>query len=136
MRQRKNNKIVLRSGNGRQNAPKRKFGRNKDKFVNRPSRPRNPRNRKPKKQRKSSGALMVVVIIALIAFVIGAGIGVSLSFNDGNDNQPHFENVTEEMTNNVNGTEVVFDKEVDGVDYNENGSSSQLNAKYLKANED
>lgn len=136
MRRKKDNKRVLRSGNGRQNTSKRKFGRNKNKFNTRPASPRNPRNRRPKKQRKSSGTLMFIVIIALVAFVIGAGIGVSLSFDDGNDGQPHYENVTKEMTKNVNQSEVVFDKEVDGIDYNENTSSSQLNTQYLKTYED
>jgi hypothetical protein len=78
---------------------------------------------------------MFLVIIALVAFVIGAGIGVSLSFDDGSDDQPHFENVTEEMTKNVNNSSVVFDKEVDDIDYNENGSS-QLNTQYLKTYEE
>ena len=77
---------------------------------------------------------MFIVILALVAFVIGAGIGVSLSFDDSTE-QPHVENVTEEMTKNVNNSSVVFDMEVDGIDYNENGSS-QLNAQYLKSNEE
>ena len=78
---------------------------------------------------------MFLVILALVAFVIGAGMGVSLSFDDGDDGQPHFENVTEEMTKNVNGSKVVdYDKEVDGIDYNENGSS-QLNTQYIQSNE-
>jgi hypothetical protein len=134
MRRKKDDKRVLRSGNGRQNTSKRKFGRSRNKFNNRQSMPRNPRNRRPKKQRKSSGTLMFLVIIALVAFVIGAGIGVSLSFDDGSD-KPHFENVTEEMTKNVNNSSVVYDMEVDDIDYNENGSS-QLNSQYLKSNEE
>lgn len=71
---------------------------------------------------------MVVVIIALISFVIGAGIGVSLSFeNDSADEGPHFENVTKEMTSNLNDTEdVYYDKTTDAVDYNAN-DTSQLN---------
>lgn len=73
---------------------------------------------------------MLLVILALVAFVIGAGMGVSLSFDDGSDDQPHFENVTKEMTKNVNNTTVTFDKEVDGIDYNEN-ETSQLDMDYL-----
>ncbi|MBR4448117.1 MAG: hypothetical protein IKS50_06810 [Methanobrevibacter sp.] len=65
------------------------------------------------------------MIIALIAFVIGAGIGVSLSLSDGSDDGPHYENVTKEMTSNVNQTDDVylFDADVDRVDYNENTST-------------
>lgn len=92
------------------------------------------RQRKPKQPRKSSGTLMFIVIIALVAFVIGAGIGVSLSFDDGNDGQPHFENVTEEMTKNITANEVIYDKEVDGIDYNENGSSL-IDTQYIQENE-
>ena len=134
MRRRKDDKRVLRSGNGRQNTSKRKFGRGKNKFNNRPSRPMKQRQRKPKQPRKSSGTLMFIVIIALVAFVIGAGMGVSLSFDDGNDGQPHFENVTEEMTKNITANEVIYDKEVDGIDYNENGSSL-IDTQYIKENE-
>jgi hypothetical protein len=73
---------------------------------------------------------MIFMIVALIAFVIGAGIGVSLSFDDGNDDQPQFENVTKEMTTGLNDTEqVYFDKEVDDVDFNEN-VTSQLDVQY------
>ena len=128
MRRKKDDKRVLRSGNGRQNTSKRKFRRSRNKFNNRPPRHQN------QTYRKSSGALMFIVILALVAFVIGAGIGVSLSFDDSSE-QPHVENVTEEMTKNVNNSSVVFDMEVDGIDYNENGSS-QLNAQYLKSNEE
>ncbi|WP_462315257.1 hypothetical protein [Methanobrevibacter sp.] len=136
MRRKKDDKRVLRSGNGRQNTSKRKFRRNKNKFNSRPPLPRNQRNRMPKTPRRSSGALMFIVILALVAFVIGAGMGVSLSFDDGSGGgQDHFENVTEEMTKNVNNSSVVFDIETDGIDYNENGSS-QLNSQYLKSNEE
>ena len=73
---------------------------------------------------------MFIVIIALVAFVIGAGMGVSLSFDDGNDGQPHFENVTEEMTKDVNQSKVIqYDKDIDNVDYNEN-TSSQITTDY------
>lgn len=77
---------------------------------------------------------MFIVILALVAFVIGAGIGVSLSFDNGDDSQPHFENVTKEMTENVTPNEVTFDKEVDGKDFNENGTS-QLDMQYIQSKE-
>lgn len=73
---------------------------------------------------------MLIMIIALIAFVIGAGIGVSLSFDDGTDEGPKFVNVTNEMTSNLNETEEVsFEKNVDDVDYNEN-VTSQYNLEF------
>jgi hypothetical protein len=134
MRRRKDDKRVLRSGNGRQNTSNRKFGRNKSKFVNRPSAPRKQRQRKPKHPRKSSGTLMFIVILALVAFVIGAGIGVSLSFDNDDSSQPHYENVTKEMTENVSANEVTFDKAEDGKDYNENGTS-QLDMQYIQSKE-
>ena len=134
MRRRKDDKRVLRSGNGRQNTSKKKFGRNKSKFINRPSGPRKQRQRKPKQPRKSSGTLMFIVILALVAFVIGAGIGVSLSFDNGDDGQPHYENVTKEMTENVSANEVTYDKAVDGKDFNEN-VTSQLDMQYIQSKE-
>ena len=135
MRRKRDDKRVLRSGNGRQNTSKRKIRRgNNNHFNNRPVMSRGPVNRQ-KKQRKSSKTLMVIMIVALIAFVVGAGIGVSLSLgNNGNDdNQPHFENVTKEMTTGLNETEpVYFEKNVDDVDFNEN-QTSQLDVQYKYA---
>ena len=138
MRRKKDDKRVLRSGNGRQNATKRKIRRgNVNKLKNRPVMHRNPHTGRARKERKSSKAVMAVMIIALIAFVIGAGIGVSLSFDNGGDDEgPHYENVTKEMTSNLNDTEdIYFDKNVDGIDYNEN-STSQLNVNYSNNNND
>lgn len=63
------------------------------------------------------------MIMILLAFVIGAGIGVILSFDKGvedTNNETHIENVTVEMTTNVNHTEPVTYDEADAVDYNEN----------------
>ena len=71
------------------------------------------------------------MIIALLAFVIGAGIGISLSFDDGGDDEgPHYENVTKEMTSNLNETDTVYyDKSTDAIDFNEN-ETSQLDMQY------
>lgn len=132
MRRKKDDKRVLRSGNGRQNNSKRKFRRKKNNFNSRPVMSRNPPKRRNRQKRKTSGFLVLIMIIALAAFIIGAGIGVSLSFDDGDsgDDAPKFENVTKEMTTGLNDTEdVYFDKSVDGVDYNEN-QTSQLEVKY------
>ena len=64
-----------------------------------------------------------IMIMILLAFVIGAGIGVMLSFDKGTEdanNETHVENVTVEMTTNVNHTDEVTYDEADAVDYNEN----------------
>lgn len=129
MRKREEDKRVLRSGNGRQpnsrgrnkrgrqGIPKR---RNRNNAYNPPRNPRNPRNRRNRKKR--SNRLVFIMIVALVAFVVGAGIGVSLSFDDGSaDDGPHYKNVTKEMTSNLNDTEqIYFDTSSDDVDYNEN----------------
>lgn len=68
---------------------------------------------------KNDGTMVVFMIIALIAFCIGAGIGVSMSISDDSgdavNNTTHVENVTHEMTTNLNDTnsDVVYDSEVD-----------------------
>lgn len=132
MRRDKDDKRVLRSGNGRQDASRRNVRRSKkrNKFNNRQFRSGNQvRNKnRNKKKRKTSGTVVLIMIVALIAFVIGAGMGVSLSFEDDSvDKKPQFENVTKEMTTGLNNTsQVSYDKEIDGADYNEN-VTSQLN---------
>lgn len=68
------------------------------------------------------------MILAIVGFVIGAGIGVSLSFDDDGDDEPHVENVTKEMTTNLNQSEpVIYDKDVDTVDYNSNQDVEEYN---------
>ena len=121
MRRKKDDKRVLRPGNGRQNNSRR-IKRNNRQFISRRNDNyyhRNPHNRRPK---KNNGKLVFLMIIALVAFVIGAGIGVSLSFEDNQvDEGPHFVNVTKEMTADLNDTEdVYYDKSADDVDYNQN----------------
>ena len=67
------------------------------------------------------------MILALVAFVIGAGCGISMSFDDGDDG-PQWENVTKEMTTDLNDTEpFYYDDELDNVDYNDNETLSKLN---------
>ena len=138
MRRSRDDKRVLRSGNGRQpdsrqnNRSGRKLlprRQNRNKSRSYPVNTRKPRN--PKRKKKSNGKLVLVMIVALIAFVIGAGIGVSLTFEENTvDEGPHYENVTKEMTSNLNNTEdVYFDKTTDGVDYNQN-DTSQLEVSY------
>ena len=129
MRRDKDDKRVLRSGNGRQDASRRNLMRSKKRngFNNRQFRSGSQVRNRKKKKRKTNGTVVLIMIVALIAFVIGAGIGVSLSFEDPSaDEKPQFENVTKEMTTGLNNTEQVsYDKEIDGVDYNEN-TTSQL----------
>nr|WP_294998236.1 hypothetical protein [uncultured Methanobrevibacter sp.] len=137
MRRKKDDKRVLRSGNGRQNASPRKIRRikNRNSYNNRQFLPGRPVNRKNKKKRKASGGVVLIMIIALVAFVIGAGIGVSLSFDDGSDEGPRFENVTEEMTAGLNETQPIsYDKEVDAIDFNEN-VTSQFDVNYTNNEE-
>lgn len=145
MRRKQDDKRVLRSGNGRQsNSRKKKISGRKlrSRGQRRNSAPRNPihssnvknpRNRRNKKKR--SNKVVFLMILALVAFVIGAGIGVSLSFDNGADEGPHYENVTKEMTSDLNSTEdIYFDKTTDDIDYNEN-ESSQLNVHYQYSDE-
>lgn len=135
MARKNDNKRVLRSGNGRNKASNRKVRRRrKNNFNARPAMPVSQNPRRAKKKRKTSGFVVLIMIIALAAFVIGAGIGVSLSFDDGNDEGPHFENVTREMTTGLNNTsQVIYDKEVDSIDFNEN-MTSQLSNNYSNVN--
>lgn len=115
MRRKEDDKRVLISPRDiSQNKPKRQIRRN-------------PRNNQ-RKQRKRSGKTIFLLILALLAFVIGAGIGISLSFDDGSDDGPHWVNVTKEMTTNLNDTEpVYFDSELDDVDFNSNETLTEFN---------
>lgn len=58
---------------------------------------------------KDDKITVVFMIIALIAFCIGAGIGVSMSISDDSggaeNNTTHVENVTEEMTTNLDNSD-------------------------------
>lgn len=86
-----------------------------------------PRNNTRNKN-KRSGLTVFLMILALAAFVIGAGIGISMSFDDGNDDGPHWVNVTKEMTTNLNDTEpVYYDSEADDIDFNSNQTLTELN---------
>ena len=113
MRRKKNNKRVLVSPRDTRRQPQQRTKR------------RNNYNNKPKRNNKT----LLIMVIALVAFVIGAGIGVSLSLDDGQDEEvPQFENVTKEMTTNLNDTEpVYFEKNVDDVDFNDNRTQAEMN---------
>ena len=138
MRRKKDDKRVLRRGNGRDNNRKRRTpnislkGRSRANRNNNDYR-NNNRNRN-KKQKKRSRKTVLLMIIVLLAFIIGAGIGVILSFDAGNTNsteanETHVENVTVEMTTNLtNDSGYVYFDEADHVDFNENQSSEILDA--------
>ena len=120
MRRKEDDKRVLRAGNGRDTRSSRRNKKRSFGFSN--NRPSAPRTR-PKKQKKRSARTVFIMIMVLLAFVIGAGIGVMFSFDKGTeeaDNETHIENVTVEMTSNLNETEEVTFDEADAVDYNEN----------------
>lgn len=142
MRRKKENKRVLRPGNGNYNKKSRRpsFNRNnnqksiKSSFMkNNANNRRHSQNRNyNKKQNKRSGKTVIIMIIILLAFIIGAGAGVLMSFEQQNNatagnNTTHIENVTVEMTTHLNESddEVVFD-EADAVDFNENQSAKIL----------
>lgn len=68
---------------------------------------------------------MIIIIIALLAFVIGAGIGISMAINGPSNNNTvvedgmTFENVTVQMTSDLNGSGKGFvDDGVYNIDYN------------------
>ena len=122
MRRKKDDKRVLRPGNGQQKKSKRRLRRNNARKFKQPKRPPINNNRRNRPKRKANKSFVLIMIIALVAFVIGAGIGISFCLDDGSDDGPHYENVTKEMTTNLNQTvdPNAFDEDVDRVDYNEN----------------
>lgn len=133
MRRKKDDKQVLiprSSPNHVSNRNKRRSGRNRNSRNTRNSRNNriNRNNRYNNGQRKKRSKLtLFLMILAIIGFVVGAGIGVSLSFDDGDDG-PHIENVTKEMTTNLNETpDFSYDKEVDAVDFNSNQDVEEFN---------
>lgn len=102
--------------------------RNDDKRVLKPRNNRPPVNRRRRRsfnsnnQNKASKRTMLFIIIALIAFVIGAGIGISMAIGGDSDDlgdEESFENVTVEMTSNLNNTTVIdhYDSPED-IDFN------------------
>ncbi|MBQ6511165.1 MAG: hypothetical protein IJI93_00665 [Methanobrevibacter sp.] len=70
------------------------------------------------------------MILVLVAFVVGAGIGVSLALGIGEDDGPQYENVTVEMTNNVTKNSTDFDYVYDAIDYNNISDREEFNITY------
>lgn len=75
---------------------------------------------------KNDKTMVVFMIIALIAFCIGAGMGVSISISGDSDdvanNTTHVENVTQEMTTNLDesdNNDTVLDTNQSNITYEE-----------------
>lgn len=63
---------------------------------------------------KNDGLMVVLMIIALIAFCIGAGIGIVMNISgdenvENSNNTTHYQNVTVEMTSNLDDSNQVDD---------------------------
>lgn len=110
LRKKKNERQILRSP--RDNASSR----------------RRKRRSPPKKPSKSSRTTVLVIIVVLVAFVVGAGMGVSLAlgvFDEHNDTQ-HYKNVTDEMTSGLNKTNhSIYDEPK--IDYNDQNDIAEYN---------
>ena len=100
MARRRNEKQVLVPRGGRQQRRSRKTRKVNQFRPNRP--PGYGNNRRNTNRSKPSGMLVFIMIIALVAFVIGAGVGVSLNLeNEAENSEPAFQNVTEQMVINI-----------------------------------
>ena len=94
----------------------------------------NHRNRNPyrnKKASKTSKTTMLLIILALIAFVAGAGAGVSMALGAFDDNnateEVHVENVTVEMTSNLNKSNFSIYDGYEKIDYNSPNDIAEYN---------
>ncbi len=63
---------------------------------------------------KNDGLMVVLMIIALFAFCIGAGIGIVMNISgdenvENSNNTTHYQNVTVEMTSNLDDSNQVDD---------------------------
>lgn len=83
--------------------------------------------------RKNEGKLALIMILALIAFIVGSAIGVSVSLSQQDNqtldnNTTHIENVTVEMTTNLNQEEeITYDYDRDYIDFNDNYTRQMYN---------
>lgn len=125
MRRKKDNKRVL-TGRPNNNSKSRS---NRRSFKNR-YRSQPVPVRQKKRQKKTNRTAVILMVIALVAFVIGAGIGISMSLDDGGKDEdvPQYKNVTVEMTTNLSDTdEIYYDSNLDAVDYNDQQDLEELN---------
>ena len=89
------------------------------------------KSRTTRKRGKTSKVTLLFIILVLIAFVIGAGIGISMALGAfDEDNEPHFQNVTHEMTDNLSKNQTVFDYDMDTIDYNNKSDIEEYNITY------
>ena len=129
MRRRKDDKRVLRPGNNNSSSKRFSFKRGNNRIRYRNDFNRANRNRRPKKPAKPrNNKVLFLMILALVAFLIGAGVGISMSL-EGDNEGPHVENVTAEMTTNVtdDSNEPVYDSDIDSIDYNDEETLEALN---------
>lgn len=72
---------------------------------------------------------MFLIILALVAFVIGAGIGISMALGGSEESsEPQVENVTVEMTSNLSDVnQDYFDYDADAIDYNDKNDIKEYN---------
>jgi hypothetical protein len=91
IRKKDDKRVLVSPRDSRQNNSRRKrLRRSRNNSMSR----RNPMPRNnPKKKSARSGITVFLMILALLAFVIGAGIGISMSFDNGDDDGPHWVNV-------------------------------------------
>ena len=124
LRRKKDDKRVLKPRYSSHPQNNKRRGRNNSRV---PGTPRTPR-----KPRKTSRGTLFFIILVLVAFVIGAGIGVSLALghDDDADQGPHVKNVTKEMTNNLTKNPTEFDYEMDYIDYNNLSHREEYNITY------
>ena len=137
MRRKKDDKRVLRPGNGNYNKKKNrrssyKKGNKrsiKDSFMKRNNRPQYSQRKNNNNNHKTNSKTVFLIILILLAFIIGVGAGVLMSFEKDKpvNNTTKIENVTVEMTSNLDNRsdQIIFD-ESDQIDYNENQSSQIL----------
>ena len=126
MRRKDDNKRVLRGPPNRNRNKNQNNKRSlKSRFGNQPV-----PVRQYKQKKKTNKKLVIILALALLAFVVGAGIGITMNFdNSSQDSQEvQYENVTKEMTTNLNETEpIYYDSELDSVDYNDQQDLAEKN---------
>ena len=125
MRRKKNDKRVLISRKDRKSTE-----RHRQPHI--PVMIRTPKSpRRNHRNKRTNGMLVLIVIIALIGFVIGVGLGVSLTFDNDKENQTQeFVNVTKQMLNNNSTNQKVYFEKEDEKDYNKNQTEFIINTEF------
>ena len=97
-----------------------------------------------KKPKPRSKTTILILIVAVVAFIIGAGLGTSLTFEEAPSEEHHVENVTVAMTKNIhnnnsnstNSSVAIFDQTVDNVDYNNLSNNKTYDNEYYETYSD